>query len=212
MSQLEEANQILERMVIPTEDKRWYILTDGQGKYIQDTTHKQQVYICQEMSKEAGERYTVMPIQNAYNLIRYEYSPFRTHTEHEFRWHARERVLHNRELLLSSGHCIPDPEVRVIDDELEYDLQRDKAIRVRIDKMSASITLVNAGILKKPRPGYQRADVRFDADGLASVCSGWFTASAAMAADNIEKGFIIFYTCTPSRRADTAAYIKISQF
>jgi len=184
MTIIDETNQILDKVQLPKGDEDWFILKDKNGEKITRTSHTQQTYMGQEITKEVfgkGKgKYAVASTQKSYDLM---------HSDEKFKKLMEEYWAHNRELLLKSGLLIPDPQVRDVGGELKYILETqmmasegklkpiksDKAIEVKINKNDAIDTLVKAGVMKEPTHKVYRGGVYFE-DGLSSLWSSWGAA------------------------------------
>jgi len=179
MTDIDEANQILDKVQLPTGEESWLVLKYKDGSNVTKTSHTQQVYMGQELSKQVfgntGKRFAVMPIQDSYDLM---------HSDEKYKKYAIEGFSHNRELFLESGLLIPDPQVRDVGGELKYILEAqmmasegrlksDKVVEVKINKSDVIDTLVRAGAMKEPTHKVFRTKMFFNNDGLASLGSGW---------------------------------------
>lgn len=193
MTDLDEANQLLDKTQLPKGDESWFILNNKDGEKVTRTNHAQQVYMGQELSKQVfgntGKRYAVMPVQDSYDLM---------HSDEKFKKLMEDYWIHNRELFLGSGLLIPDPQVRDIGGELKYILnsqmtasegrlkpiKSDKVLEVKINKDDVIKTLVDAGVMKEPTHKVYRGSMSFDDDGLSSVWSVWDADEGCFAASS----------------------------
>jgi len=183
MIPVEEANVILEDMYKPSGDEDWFIAYRKhperfRGFNIENLRHLTEVYLAQMITKEVlgnvNERYTVMPVQAAIDLL-YSDKKFKKDACYWF---------HNRELILESGLIIPDPRAKVYEGRLEYmvemtadegklkPLKPSDVIKVKIDTNDIVETLVNAGVMKKPDHKILSEGIHFK-DGLSVPISSW---------------------------------------
>jgi hypothetical protein len=211
MTIIDETNQILDKVQKPSGDERWVILKNKNGERTTRTTHPQQIYMSQELTKEVfgkgNARYGVISTQKSYNLV---------HCDEMYKRHATDGWMHNMELLLESGLLIPDPEVRDIGGELKYILNSQmmasegrlkpiksgKVIEVKIDRNDAIRTLVRAEVMREPAQKVYSDDIVFDDDGLSSFRSScrpnlstvikiYFRAGSDKPSDKSPNGFAV---------------------
>jgi len=193
MTNIDEANQILDKVKLPTGEEDWFVLKYKDGKFVPNTSHPQQVYMGQELTKQVfgktGKRFTVMPVQDSYDLM---------HSDEEYKRHGVEGWFHDGELFLESGLLIPEPQVRDVEGELKYILEAqmmasegrlkpiksDKAVEVKINKNDVIDTLVRAGRMKEPTHKVYRDSMSFDKEGLSSVRSFWDSVEVCFDADS----------------------------
>ena len=129
--------------------------------FVAGLDHPQSVLLGQEISREAGQRYTLLPLQVSYD---------RTHSDKQFRKIMRDYWIWDREVILKDGNILPDPVVKEIEGELVYE---GKKIPVKIDESDVFATLISAGILEEPEYDVNRGHVYFE-DGKSSVWSYWY--------------------------------------
>ncbi len=131
--------------------------------FVANLNHRQTTLLGQVVSlNRVGERYTLLPLQDAYNLA---------HMDNVFKTMVKNYWIHNREVILEKGEIIVDPVVKEVEGELRYD---GKTIKAEINESDVFDTLVKAGLLKKPKKKVWEGSVSFE-NGETSVRSGWDT-------------------------------------
>jgi hypothetical protein len=128
--------------------------------FVAGLDHRQSVLLGQEISKQAGERYTLLPLQVSYDKI---------HSDGAFKQMMRDYWIWNREVLFEKGEILPDPVVKEVEGKLVYE---GKTIPVKIDKSDVFETLINSGFHRKPEQRFYGAEIKFK-DGICVVMSDW---------------------------------------
>jgi len=173
MVKVESAEATFKSMLKPSADKDWFAAADARDNWKDIGTywglnHMTEVYLSQRLTEEflgrGRERYVVMPIQEACNLV---------NSDEKFREMARWNFLHTKELILESGLVIPYPRVKTYEGHLEYvaDVKIDggelkphpsDVIKVELDTNDVVKTLVKAGIMKEPKNKFTSAGIKFE--------------------------------------------------
>jgi hypothetical protein len=192
-----DVNKIMKEIKMPKENEDWFILKNKNGEFISETTFPQQIYIAQELSKRlfgiGDSRYALLSTQRAYDLI---------HSDENFKEIMDHNYIFSRELILESGHIIPEPEVNNYEKKLDFILRlqmtvdkgkltpykSQEIIEVEVDSNSIIGTLIRAGLMKKTTEKITDYGVNFR-NGLCCILSRLDYPNSNFRVENIYPSF-----------------------